>query len=63
MASQSLRSRIIAMEVGEGLSLSVAEANGATLRGYATNIGFDMNRQYSVHRNREERLYTIIRHS
>lgn len=57
----SLRSRVLAMEVGEIITIPVSEYGYTTIRGYASDLGFATNRKYSTKRNREARTYTIIR--
>ena len=57
--SKSIRSRVVAMEVGAVLTFADVEATGSTLRNYAATIGPLMGRQYSVHKN--ERGHEIIR--
>ena len=57
----SLRARVLAMEVGEEITVPVTEYGYTTIRGYASDLGFAANRKYSTRRNRESRTYTIIR--
>ena len=57
----SLRARVLAMEVGEEITIPVCEYGYTTIRGYASDLGFASNRKYSTRRNRESRTYTIIR--
>ena len=59
----SLRARVLAMEVGEEITIPVSEYGYTTIRGYASDLGFATGRTYSTSRNREERTYTIIRRS
>ena len=61
MESTSFRQRIINMEMGESITISVEEVGYTTIRGYASDLGFAFNRKYSTHRNRVERTYTITR--
>lgn len=61
MVKDSLRSRILKMEVGETLTIPIVENGYTTIRGYASDLGFAYKRVYSTSRNREERTYTIIR--
>lgn len=58
----SIRATIAEMSVGEmiGLACDIVPAN--TLRHYASILSFEMNRRYSVHLNRSNRTYEIIRH-
>lgn len=57
----SLRSRVIAMKLGEKLTIDVGEYGDRTLRGYAYELGFRLQRKYKVACNRESRTYTITR--
>ena len=57
----SLRARVLAMEVGEEITIPVSEYGYTTIRGYASDLGFAANRKYSTRRDRESRTYTIIR--
>lgn len=61
MNNISFRQRVIGMEVGESITISVEEVGYTTIRGYASDLGFAYNRKYSTHRNREERTHTITR--
>lgn len=49
------------MRVGEVITIPVVEHSYTTIRSYASDLGFAMNRTYSTKRNREERTYSIIR--
>ena len=57
----SLRQRVMEMRVGEVITIPVVEHSYTTIRSYASDLGFAMNRTYSTKRNREERTYSIIR--
>ena len=57
----SLRARVLAMEVGESITIPVTEYGYTTIRRYASDLGFAANRKYSARRDRESRTYTIIR--
>ena len=61
MEKTSLRSRIIALERGECITVPISEAGYTTVRSYASDLGFAFNRRYTAHRNRAERTYTITR--
>ena len=61
MEKASFRSRVINMQRGESITIPVTEVGYATIRGYASDLGFAYNRKYSTRRNREERTYTITR--
>lgn len=60
---KSLRQRIVELGVGETIVIPVKEHSYTTIRSYASDLGFAMNRNYSTHRNREARTYTIIRNA
>ena len=57
----SWRARVLAMEVGESITIPVTEYGYTTIRSYASDLGFAANRKYSARRDRESRTYTIIR--
>lgn len=61
MDNRSFRQRIIDMNRGESITISVEQVGYTTIRGYASDLGFAYRRKYSTHRNREERTYTITR--
>lgn len=61
MENKSFRRRIIDLEIGQSLTISVEEVGYTTIRGYASDLGFAYQRKYSTHRDRESRTYTIIR--
>ena len=61
MDNRSFRQRIIDMNRGESITISVEQVGYITIRGYASDLGFAYKRKYSTHRNREERTYTITR--
>ena len=61
MQKPSFRKRVIDMEVGESITIAMDKLGETTLRAYACDLGFRLNRKYSTHRNREARTYTIIR--
>ena len=63
MAKVSLRQRVLAMEIGDAITIPVVEHSYTTIRSYASDLGFATNRRYSTIRNREERSYTIIRNA
>lgn len=48
--SKSIRSRVVAMEVGAVLEFKEGDATERTLRNYAATIGPLMGRSYSVHK-------------
>jgi len=49
------------MQVGETLTISADAVGETTIRGYACDLGWRLNRTYRTHRNREARTYTIER--
>lgn len=57
----SLRQRVIALEVGQSLFVSIDEHSETVARHYASQIGFRYNRTYSAKRDRERRGYVITR--
>ena len=57
----SLRARVLAMKVGEEITIPVSEYGYTTIRSYASDLGFAANRKYSARRDRVKRTYTIIR--
>ena len=61
MDNRSFRQRIIDMNRGESINISVEQVGYTTIRGYASDLGFAYKRKYSTHRNRAERTYTITR--
>ena len=50
------------MAVGETLGLATSAISYATVRHYASLLGLEMARRYSVHLNREKRTYEVTRH-
>lgn len=61
MDNTSFRARVINMQRGESITISVEQIGYTTIRGYASDLGFAYKRRYSTHRNREDRTYTITR--
>lgn len=57
----SLRKRILDMSVGESLVIPLADYGYSTVRSYASDLGFFMERRYTAERDRENRTYTITR--
>lgn len=51
------------MQVGEQLTIPVEDYGHTTIRTYASELGFCMERKYRTKRNKKERTYTIIRES
>ena len=49
------------MSVGETLGLAFDALAYQTVRSYATNLGIELDRKYSVHLNRENRTYEVTR--
>ena len=60
---KSLRKQVIEMEKGESLVIPLDAYGYTTVRTYASDLGFMLQRRYSVSRNRQERTFTITRHS
>lgn len=61
MVNQSFRSQVVNMGVGDKLTVSLDDVAYDTIRSYASNIGFQLQRKYSTKRNAAERSYTITR--
>lgn len=61
MENKSFRRRIIDMEVGQQITTAIDIVGYSTIRSYASDLGFALNRKYSVSRNRVCRTYTITR--
>ena len=61
MDNTSFRARVINMQRGEPITISVEQIGYTTIRGYASDLGFAYKRRYSTHRNREDRTHTITR--
>lgn len=57
----SIRSKVSNLNVGESFTISVDEVSSSTLRNYATELGFHQNKTFSVHKDRQNRTYTISR--
>jgi hypothetical protein len=49
------------MEVGDKLTLSADSVGETTVRAYASDLGWRLNRKYVAHRDRQARTYTITR--
>lgn len=49
------------MKIGDRIIIPVSAYGYTTIRSYASDLGFILNRKYSASRNREDRTYTIIR--
>lgn len=60
MARYSLRSRIREMEVDETLKVPI-DYEGITIRNYATCLGKELNRSYSVRKIKKN--YIVIRNA
>lgn len=52
---------MIEMQQGARLLVPVGEYSHTTVRGYASALGFDLERKYVVHLDRETRTYEITR--
>lgn len=57
----SLRKKVIEMEVGELIVVPMTENPYTTIRAYASELGFQLDRKYTTKRDREARVYTITR--
>ena len=56
----SLLAQVRAMEVGDQLELQVGDYAYATIRGYASALGFDLQRKFSTKIDRKNaRIYLI----
>ena len=49
------------MEVGDRLTLSADSVGETTVRSYASDLGWRLNRKYVARRDRQARTYTIER--
>lgn len=63
MNTTPIRKRVIDMEVGETITIPVADARYSTLRCYAYEVGISLDRRYSTHLDRAAETYTITRKS
>lgn len=61
MTNPSLRKRVIDLQVGDSITIPVDSVSDTTIRSYASDLGFLMQRKYSTRRDREARTYTITR--
>jgi hypothetical protein len=61
MKKTSFRQRVINMEVGETFTISADSVGETTVRAYASDLGWRLNRKYVAHRDRDARTYTIER--
>lgn len=61
MKRQSFRQRIIDLEVGGKITISADSVGETTVRSYASDLGWRLNRKYIARRDREARTYTIER--
>lgn len=57
----SLRARVIDMKIGEVIIIPVSAYGYTTIRSYASDLGFLLNRKYSARINRADRTYSITR--
>lgn len=58
-----LLARIRAMQVGENITVPVNAYAYNTVRRYASDCNFLMERNYSVHMDRKARTFTVTRNS
>lgn len=49
------------MEVGDTIVIPVQEYGYTTIRSYASDLGFALNRKYKTKRNKKDRTYSIVR--
>lgn len=63
IAIPSLRATMRAMKIGDVMSISFGTRTHATVRNAASLLSLEMDRNYSVHINRETREYVITRNS
>ena len=49
------------MQVVESITIAMDKLGETTLRAYACDLGWRLNRKYRTHRNREARTYSIER--
>lgn len=59
--NKSLRQRVTEMNVGDSMVVPVKDYGYTTIRSYASELGFALNRVYRTKRNREDRTYIITR--
>lgn len=59
--NKSLRALILEMQVGEQLTIPLSDYGFTTIRSYASELGFCMERKYRTKRNKVERTYIITR--
>lgn len=61
MEKTSLKRMMIEMQQGSRLLVPVGQYSHTTVRGYASALGYDLERKYTVHLDRETRTYEITR--
>lgn len=59
--TQSLRARIIEMQPGQEIEVPIATYRDTTVRSYASDLSFTMQRSYRVQRDRARRIYIVRR--
>lgn len=57
----SLRAKVTDMRIGDSITIPVTAHSYTTIRSYASDLGFALNRRYKTKRNRVQRTYTITR--
>lgn len=57
----NLRGSMLALEPGNSLEVSIADFAYTTVRSYVVELGWQFERRYTCHRNREARTYTVTR--
>lgn len=61
VSNTSLRARIIGMEIGDTIVLPITDYVYTTIRSYASDLGFVLDRKYTSSRDRQTRTYSITR--
>ena len=59
----SVRGAMRALPVGGAIIVRVGEMTYSGVRNTASTLGLELNRNYSVHLNRSDRVYEITRRS
>ena len=58
-----LLTRVRAMNVGDKITGRIEDYSYGTVRRYACDMSYTLERNYSAHLNRANRTYTIVRNS
>lgn len=59
--NKSLRARVLALGIGESITISLGDYGYTTIRSYAYELGVGAERKFTTHRDRDARTYTISR--